>query len=394
MLRLLLLALLAVQASDPTLISSMDDLKVQDPKEKAHSEVVDGKIGKAVKFSFDQGSSGAFCMTRLRGTPEWDQAAGFSFWVKGDGSKAFGGIQFIWNEDYAARYDYMFPVDGTDWRKITVAWRDLAPVNSNPNAKPIDPKNGNAPSKFSTLWFGKWWYWKDYPAHSFAIDEMRLEAKIDLDQNLYKPSGAPLERVLAKLKAGKPVTIVTMGDSLTDTRHWANRQVNWPALLLKKIKEKYGVDAKIVNPAIGGTELRQNLVLIPRWLAEAPEPELVTICFGGNDWESGMRGDLFKETCRDAIDRVRRATHGKAEVLFLTSVPSLEKWTTRDELGVAVRAASADRNAGLADPEKLFHAAAEADRAKLFCTDKVHLDPPGHEAVASSVLSAIEKAGK
>ena len=26
----------------------------------------------------------------------------------------------------------------------------------------------------------------------------------------------------------------------------------------------------IVNPAIGGTQLRQNLVLIPRWLAKAP----------------------------------------------------------------------------------------------------------------------------
>jgi lysophospholipase L1-like esterase len=394
MLRPIAAVLLALQASDATLIHSMDDLKVQDPKEKGHSEIVDGKIGKAVKFSFDQGSSGAFCMTRIRGTPEWDQAAGFSFWVKGDGSKSFGGIQFIWNDDFAARYDLMFPIDSTDWRKITVAWRDLLPVLSNPNARLLDPKGGNAPSKLSALWFGKWWYWRDYPGHSYAVDEMRLEPKIDLDQNPYRPAGAPLERVVAKLKAGKPVTIVTMGDSLTDTHHWANRQVNWPALLQKKLKEKYGAEARIVNPAIGGTELRQNLVLIPRWVAEAPEPDLVTVCFGGNDWESGMRGDLFRETCREAIDRIRRATHGKADVLFLTSVPSLEKWTTRDELGQAVRAAAMDRNAGLADPEKLFHATPESDRAKLFCTDKVHLDPPGHETVVASIMGALERAGR
>src|SRR5581483_8009588 len=131
--------------------------------------------------------------------------------------------------------------------------------------------SGNAPSKLSALWFGKWWYWREYPACSFAIDEMRLESRIELDQDLRIPAGAPLERVRAKVKAGKPVTIVTMGDSLTDTRHWANRQVNWPGLLTKKLQERK-VEARIVNPAIGGTELRQNLVLMPRWLAEAPEP--------------------------------------------------------------------------------------------------------------------------
>lgn len=391
-----MIAALAVvaQASDGPLIHSMDDLKIQNPKEKGRAESVEGKFGKAVKFSFDEGSSGAFCMTPIRGTPEWDQAAGFSFWVKGDGSKHFGGIQFIWNEDYAARYDYTFPIDGTEWKKVVVAWRDLAPVLSSPNAKPLDPKTGNAPSKLSALWFGKWWYWKNYPAHAYAIDELRLEPKIALDTNLYAPAGAPLERVLAKLKARKPVTIVTMGDSLTDTRHWANRKVNWPALLVQKLKEKYGVEAKIVNPAIGGTELRQNLVLIPRWQDEAPEPDLVTVCFGANDWESGMRGELFRDACRDAIDRIRRATRGKADILFMTTVPSLEKWTTRDELGSAARAAAAERNAGLADTEKAFHAAAEAERAKLFCTDKTHLDPPGHEVVAATVAAAIERAGK
>jgi len=71
----------------------------------ARSESVEGKVGKAVKLSFDAGCKTQFCMLNLRGTPEWDKAEGFSFWLKGDGSKHFGCIQFIWNEDYAARYD-------------------------------------------------------------------------------------------------------------------------------------------------------------------------------------------------------------------------------------------------------------------------------------------------
>ena len=78
--------------------------------------------------------------------------------------------------------------------------------------------------------------------------------------------------------------------------------MNWPALLQKRIKDKYKSDVTIHNPAIGGTQLRQGLVLIPRWLEQAPAPDLVTVCYGGNDWESGMRGPQFADTCREAVD--------------------------------------------------------------------------------------------
>jgi lysophospholipase L1-like esterase len=388
----LVLAFLALQSGD--LIHSMDDLKVRLPKEKVSAEVVEGKVGKALRIRFEAGASGAFVMTPIQGAPSWDQAAGFSFWVKGDGSKGFGALQFIWNEDYAVRYDVAFPVDSTEWRKIVVAWRDLVPAMPPPQARFLDPRTGNPPSKLSALWFGKWWYWRDYPAHGYAIDELRLEPSIPLDTDPYLPAGAPLARVQAKIKAGRPVTIVTMGDSLTDYRHWANKPVNWPGLLAKKLKEAHRVDATVVNPAIGGTELRQNLVLIPRWIAEAPEPDLVTICFGANDWNSGMRGAMFEESMREAVDRVRRATKGKADVLVLTTVPSVELWTERAELGEACRKAATARRGGLADLERTFHALGKEDPASLFCSDKVHLGPKGHEAVAEAVLDAILRGGR
>jgi lysophospholipase L1-like esterase len=327
----------------------------------------------------------------LRGAADWDRAAGFSYWVKGDGSKHAGGLQFIWNDDYAARYDFMFPIDGGGWRKVAVAWRDLVPVL--PGAKFLDPSSGSAPSRLSALWFGKWWYWRDYAAHSYAIDELRLEPSIPPDPDPEAPAGAPLGRVLARLKAGKPVTIVTMGDSLTDFNHWANKPVNWPTLLVRGIREKYKVDAKVVNPAIGGTQMRQGLVLIPRWLAEAPEPDLVTVAYGYNDWDAGMRGEAFRATAAEAIDRVRRATRGKADVLLLTTTPAFDRWTAMGELAEAARAAARQRKAGLADTEKAFHAVAPERREPLFCRDKVHLGPAGHEAVAATVLAAIEGSG-
>ncbi len=364
-------------------IHSMDDLKVRLPKEKGRAEAVEGRSGKAVKFAFDDGAASSFCITSIRGTPAWDQAAGFSFWVKGDGSPRLGGLQFIWNEDYAARYDLAFPIDSTEWRKIVVAWGDLVPVL--PGAPFLDPKGSHPPSKLSDLWFGKWWYWRDYGAHGYAIDELRLEAAIVREPD--PPASVP--RVLAKLKAGKPLTIVTMGDSLTDFNHWANKPVNWPTLLAAKIKEKYNVEVKIVNPAIGGTQLRQGAVLIPRWAAEVPEPDLVTVAYGYNDWDGGMRGPAFRDTYVRVVDRIRRATKGKADILLITTTPALERWTMMGELSEAVRLAAADRKTGLADTEKAFHAAKE--REPLFCRDKTHLGPAGHEAVAAAVLAAIER---
>ena len=387
-------ALPPARAAEDGVIASMDELRFQPPKEKGTAELVDGKAGKAIHFKFAEGNSGVFFTSNLRGTPGWDRAAGFSFWVKGDGTDGVGGLQFIYDDDYSARYDLAFPVKGTGWTKITVAWDDLIPVLPGPRAKPLGGKDGNPPSKITGVWVGKWWYWGDYPALGFALDEIRLEPTIDRDIKDLRPDGPPLARVLAKLKAGKPITVVTMGDSLTDRRHWSNREVCWVDLVRDGLKAKYGSDVAIVNPAIGGTQLRQNLVLLPRWLARAPDPDLVTVFFGGNDFDAGMRGPEFRAACADAIDRIRRATNGKADVLLMTTNPSAIRWDETEELADACRRAAADRHAGLADTDRAFHDAGKADRDHLFGFDRVHLGKPGHEVVAEAVLKAIDAAGR
>lgn len=385
-------------AADAPVLDSMDALTFAKPKEKGNVELVEGHNGKAIRFSFENDNKNVFAFGKVRGTPDWDKAAGFSFWVKGDGSDRLGGIQFVWNEDYSLRYDYAFPIKSKEWTKVTVPWSDLQPVTCNAKSLPIDAQKGNAPSKLGPIWFGKWWYWRDYGPHSYEVDDLRLEASIDppAADLAAKPAGDPLARVRDKLKAGKPITMVTMGDSLTDFNHWANKPINWPTLVKEKLKADYKLtaDVTLVNPAIGGTELRQNMVLMPRWLAQASEPDLVTICFGYNDFSSGMRGEMYRQTLENAVDRVRRATGGKADVLILTSCRAVDKWDDMAELAEAARQASVGRNAGLADIFKAFADAAQAksgDREHLFCRDKVHLGPTGHDVVARTVLEAIAR---
>ena len=94
------------------------------------------------------------------------------------------------------------------------------------------------------------------------------------------------------------------------------------------------------------------------------------------------------------MGRVRRATKGTADVLLLTTNPTVDKWTTTAELAAACRAAAKDRSTGLADTQAAFHAAGEDDRGKLDLDDRVHLSPAGHRVVADTVLKAIEDGGK
>ena len=356
-------------------------------------EVVPGKFAGACRFCFDEGAKSGFFTAGVRPSDDWDQAAGISFWVRGDGSSHWGGLELIDASDYALRYGYCFPLDSTEWRKITVPWCDLLPEL--PAGQPVDPQGGYPPSKFGNLWFGKWYYWGEYPAHAFTVDQIALERAIAVDRTDYTPPAGGTPKLWAKLKANKPVTIVTLGDSLSDKRHWANREVLWSELLVEKLGKEFGGEVTLVNPAIGGTQLTQNLVLVPRWLAHTPEPDLVTVWFGYNDWDSGMRGEHFAKMLCFAVDRIRRVTRGRSEILLMTTCPAVPRWETMEELAEAVRTVAAEKHTGLADVAAAFHRAGtdEASRLALYCRDKVHLGPTGHELTAETVLQAITQAG-
>jgi len=321
-----LCAFALVRAQEAGVIASMDEMRFAPPKEKGSASLVDGRVGKAVRFRFEADAPSAFSSSNIHGKPEWDHALGFSFWVISNGSNGFGGLEFIYDDEYVVRYDVCFPVKNGEWTKISVAWQDLIPVLPGPAAKSLGRSGGDAASKLSAVFVGKWWYWVD--------------------------------------------------------------------LLKQGLKDAYRSEVAIVNPAIGGTQLRQNVILIPRWRAKVPEPDLVTIFFGGNDWDAGMRGEEFRRTCTDAVNRVRRATRSKADVVIITTNPSAARWGAIEELAEACRGAAKDRRAGLADTDHAFVAAGKNNPNPLFVHDCVHLSKAGHALVAETVLKAIEQKQK
>ena len=383
-----------------TVLTDMDTLRHKPTEGKAKdgtsapvgtAELVEGRFGKACRFAFDASKGPAFMTGWVVFPPEADAAAGISFHVKGDGSRSWGGLELIDGNDYKLRYGVCFPVDSTEWRKVVVPWRDVIPELAGPR---VDPNGGYRPSRFRNLWFGKWFYWREQPGYTVTVDRVALEPTIDLDRADYTPKAPGLPRTLAKLKARQAVTIVTMGDSLSDKRHWANKQQLWSERLVEKLRGRFGGPVRLVNPALGGTTLSQNLILMPRWLKDTPRPDLVTVCFGYNDYSSGVRGERFAEYLRLAVDRIRRETHGAAEVLLMTTCPAHNRWQTMDEMAQAVRTVAGRKNTGLADLAAAFHQAGSADEAlkrNYWAWDKTHLGAKGHELVADTVLDAIAK---
>ena len=381
----------------PTVIFDMDEARHQPgtfgqaKTPTGTVEVLPGRIDHACRFRFAEGARSGYFRASVRATQAWDEAGGISFFVRGDGSNSWAGIELIDATDYSLRYAACFPIDSTEWRKVVIPWEDLIPEL--PAGLPVDPKNGYSPSRFGNLWFGKWYYWGEYPAHRYDIDHIALEPNIQTDSDRAPRTAQGVSRTLAKLRAGKSVTIVTMGDSLSDRRHWANRELLWSDVLGKTLKERFGAQVRVVNPAIGGTQLLQNLVLMPRWIRECPEPDLVTIWFGYNDWDSGMRRVRFEQALRQAVDRVRRLTKGKADVLLMTTLPTVKRRHTMAELAEAVRTVARDKRTGLADAAAAFHKSGTDDAAfaGLFCRDRVHLGADGHRLIAETVFVAISE---
>jgi len=385
----------AEEAAWPIVVFDMDTARHRpgtfggDKQPVGTVEVVPGRVGQACRFQFVENARSGFFTAGVRATPRWDEAAGLRFWVKGDGSAHWGGLELIDASDFRLRYAACFPLDSTQWREVTVPWCDLIPEL--PAGRPVAVDGGYAPSHFGNLWFGKWFYWGRYPAHAFSVDQVTLARDIPVDTTDYTPPAAGTPRLRAKLEAGRPVTVVTMGDSLSDARHWANREVLWSRLLAERLRAEFGSEVTLVNPAIGGTQLTQNLVLMPRWLRDHPRPDLVTVWFGYNDWSGGMRGEAFRRMLRLAVRRIRRLTGGHSEVLLMTTCPAVARWDTMEELAQAVRDVAADTRTGLADVSAAFHRAGadETARPSLFCRDKTHLGPEGHRLAAETVLGAV-----
>jgi hypothetical protein len=75
---------------------------------QGHSELVEGQVGKAVRFTFNQDDRNAFFTGNLRGSAKEDCPAGMPFGGQGDDPDACAGLQPI-DDDNLLRCVFFFP---------------------------------------------------------------------------------------------------------------------------------------------------------------------------------------------------------------------------------------------------------------------------------------------
>ena len=150
-----------------------------------------------------------------------------------------------------------------------------------------------------------------------------------------------MDGLLRKLESGVKVTIVALGDSITELTWHTRGYLNWCGYLQEALFEKFGrnrcfvINAGRCGDTAGGALDRLDDDVL-RFA-----PDLVIISFGMND--SGMPVESFPEHLNELIARIRAGS--EAEILLRTPNPIVTPPGTPGESAAALE--SADARVGL-----------------------------------------------
>lgn len=202
-----------------------------------------------------------------------------------------------------------------------------------------------------------------------------------------------------------PVTIVTLGDSITKGVRSGVKAEETFAFLVEAGLKKQGIAAQVINVGIGGERTDQAIARLDKEVL-SHKPRIVTIMYGTNDsfvdkgkQEPRLRAQEFRDNLVAIVTRLRAA--GVVPVLMteprwgpegrngLEENPNglLEKYVAE------CRLVAKDQKLPLVD-HFTHWTKAEADGTKIadWTTDQCHPNPAGHRIMAELMLPVIEKA--
>lgn len=316
----------------------------------------------------------------------WDRYQGLSFLVKGDGSENFGCLAVSGGgSDGSYSYVTWFPLRDTTWHKVTVGWDDLVPETQ---VDPIGTYGALPPSGITQIRCGSRWNigHNNYPLPqvSFGLDQIQLEESVPPPPP--PPAMRPFDDVIAALKAGRPIRIQCMGDSITAGTSLPDRETQRYAVRVGELLREWLQNDGIVceSRAVGGAKLNDARAWVPRDF-DGPAPDLVTVLYGYNDKSNDYTRDYYQRSLNDYLDRIARATGGRTAVLLLTCLPGTgPRWSMLDDYADAVRETAAARGLACFEFQEVFKSVGR-DRIEEFMADQAHPNIAGHERLADAL---------
>ena len=335
-----------------------------------------------------------FVLYELRG--EWDGTKALRFWLKGDGSDGFGEVSVGYNRSGPRAY---FPLKEQGWHRLVIPWSDFQPS--------LDPK------KIATINFSlkpgsprPAYYVVDAIAAVGDLGESAEDIRIKARLGQLKPRPDPgfpdparfvsrpeaLSRTLGKLRSRQPVTIVALGDSITNGAQLWNlrpperqREAIYHQQLGAMLREKFGYDGiTVINAGVGGNQSFQGLARLDKDVL-SHKPDLVLVLFGANDANYGSLG-RFKGAMEQIVSRLRAA--GSEVVLMTTLAVAFEPAKTAP-FAEFVRELSARQRTALADTGSAMLYRGEGFIGELLA-DTVHINQRGHDLLARVLLALFD----
>tara|TARA_R110002072_G_scaffold302615_3_gene486941 strand:- start:57810 stop:58949 length:1140 start_codon:yes stop_codon:yes gene_type:complete len=137
-----------------------------------------------------------------------------------------------------------------------------------------------------------------------------------------------LPRTIGRLRNGKPVSIVLIGDSISsgcNASGWAGGapyQPPFPGLLQQHLEAEYQSEVQMTNPSVSGKDTRWVLSAID--LVVAPNPDLVIVAFGMND-AAGRSAKEYQANTKAVMTKIRE-TLPNAEFILVATMLGNRDW--------------------------------------------------------------------
>jgi lysophospholipase L1-like esterase len=382
-------------------VLSMDDLTGWKPitwlMELSPSEVTiqvenEGVAGRALRVIGKAGSIYTLAAHPLKADQSWNRYDGLAFWIKGDGSKNFGCVRLQQTSDWNKSWVGNFPLSSKQWRRVVLAWNDLVPSAAGPE---LYSAEGSMPSDLDMIAFGKSWNIspaQEAPEIAFSIGEVALVKGVAPGRRRVSiGTFPPVSGAVARMKAGEPVTVLALGDSITAA---PGNDGAYPAMLMGMLRKHYRNDRiDVVNCAIGGSTTSHGR----QWLIRdvtGVQADLVTIMFGYNERPSAANVEGATAAWMDRtvtyLEEVAALMKTPPAGLLLATMPGRDAdWNTLDSYAAAVRKlAEKCTNLTVADVAAHFKAMGKEKYAR-FMADEAHPNAAGQLEIAKVVFQTI-----
>ncbi len=165
--------------------------------------------------------------------------------------------------------------------------------------------------------------YRGYHAHRVEATDVYVvnEAKATA---VASPDLKPVAGTLAKLRSGKPVTIVCWGDSVTVGGDASRPEKRYVDLLGARLQRRFGDSKiKVINAGIGGTSTHGRLKAYAKEVL-AHKPDLITVEFVN---DMGLPAKTLRANWRSAIAQARQIG---AEFVIITPHYVMPSWMSKE----------------------------------------------------------------